>query len=81
MTLLSHGESLVQAWPLITSSKLVLSIALKLPKLVTKKNSLTFKIRPEQALAALEANLEIKILEAYMSRIEWRLNEPIRVYS
>ena len=39
------------------------------------------KIKPEQALAALEADLEIRILSAYIENIERRLNEPLKLYS
>ena len=39
-----------------------------------------YQAKPEQTLAALEANLEIRLLNAYLSFIENKLDEPLQIY-
>jgi hypothetical protein len=39
-----------------------------------------FQIKPEQALAALETHLEIKMLESYLEYITKKIDEPIELY-
>ena len=39
-----------------------------------------YQAKPEQTLAALEANLEIKLINAYSTFIDRKLEEPLMIY-